>query len=535
MTTHYQKSVSVTRKQQGYAAIFFIFFIAAVALGVYSMYDSGWTASERIRLQNTADNTTYSTVSMLSRDMNMMAITNRGMIANQVMIGQMVGLSSWSNYLAQLTGNVKTFATLANLIPYVGQVIYRLSVVVDQVVSSASQVINQTAKVVIATQNKVNGIISELQRGYHIATYAMIPDVYLKVLKDNDPDAEIGTIGGMYNVHEYLNLLTTEFERNETHRPRGTHVTHVPVRGPSGKQARENARIAQFGKLVNDSRDKFTADRSSKYGKYVAPVIPPLRGSMDGRGGTDFVPTVVRGETQWEWTSLDAMSLNFGTYVLDLSGGEWKDIELPLGWGAAHARPYRTRPSYQYSRNSGSTLTTHTNSHYDVKANTSRYWRDAFADGDHSTRKAARLAGTKDRNNNLGNIVGIRPFYDFRSDDARNSLDTLTLVFSKSADNFRMRRNMADDLNGGYVGDVLNVDEKGSVPANTLYALASANVSFERPKDLPLAGSATPWAIDWGRRDDLHEYGNLYNPFWEPKLAETDAKLLRIIIGTFAK
>ena len=513
------KSISIARNQRGYAVIFFLFFIAAVALGVYSMYDTGWTASERIRLQNTADNTTYSTATMLSRDMNMMAITNRGMIANQVMIGQLVGLSSWSNYLAQVTSNIKTVATLANAIPIVGQVIYQVAAAVDQAVSTVSSVIDQVAKVLISTQNQVNGAISTLQFGYHGATYGMIPEMYEKVLKENDPNAAIESVAAIYNIEQFLSVMSSEFERNEKYRSGGAQ---------SGKHSRENARIAQFGKLVNDSRDKFTADRSTSLGKYT---VFPVRGGFDVRAGTDFVPSVVGGETHWEWTSLDAMSFNLGTWGCRRLRCRWRDTEIPVGWGAAHA--LNNGSNYNYSSNSGRTLRTHLNSRYNVAANTSRYWRNAFTGGRNATRRSAGLAGTYDSNNNLSNITGIRPFYDFRSNEGRNSTETLTLIFSKSTDSFRLRRNMADDFNAGYVGEVLNVDEKGSVPGNRIHALASAHVTFERPRDLPLAGSATPWAINWGRKDNLHEYGNLYNPFWEPKLTRTDAKLTQLAITAF--
>lgn len=510
-----------TRSQQGYAVVFFLFFIAAVALGVYSMYDTGWTASERIRLQNTADNTTYSTVTMLSRDMNMMAITNRGMIANQVMIGQLVGLSSWSNYLEKVAENIETLSSFISWVPVVGQIIYSIAQAVESAVSTASSVIDQVAETLIDVQNQVNGAISTLQSGYHGATYGMIPEVYEKVLKENDPHASIETVTAIYNVEQFLSVISSEFQRYETHRSGG---------GLSGSQERENARIAQFGKLVNDSRDKFTADRSTSLGKFTVPYV--ARAGFDVRAGTDFVPTVDSdGSTQWEWTSLDAMSFNFGTWSCRRMRCRWKDSEIPVGWGAAHA--LHDGDSYQYSSNSSSTLATHRNSFYNAATQTSRYWRNAFTGGSRSTRTAARLAGTYGSDNNLKNIIGIRPFYDFRSDEKRNSTQTLTLIFSKSSDNFRLRRNMADDFNGGYVGDVLNVDEKGSVPGNRIHALASAHVTFERPKDLPLAGSATPWAINWGRSDNLHEYGNLYNPFWEPKLTRTDAKLTQLVITAF--
>src|SRR5699024_3857571 len=124
----------------------------------------------------------------------------------------------------------------------------------------------------------------------------------------------------------------------------------------SGKHSRENARIAQFGKLVNDSRDKFTEDRSTSLGKYT---VFPVRGGFDVRAGTDFVPSVVGGETHWEWTSLDAMSFNLGTWGCRRLRCRWRDTEIPVGWGAAHALHKGSGSNYNYSRNSGRTLRTH--------------------------------------------------------------------------------------------------------------------------------------------------------------------------------
>lgn len=519
------RHIRIARPQRGYAVVFFIFFIGAIALGAYSLYDSGWVASERIRLQNTADNTTYSSVNLLARDMNMMAITNRSMIANQVMIGQLVGLSSWSNYLEKTAGNIALLARLTYIFPPVGAVVNSIVNAIDTVVTRVSSIIDSMASMLIGTQDTVNSAISVLQQTYHHATYGMIPSMYLEILKENDPDVSVETLASVYNMSQFLTLMNAEFQQNKNHRPTGS---------VSSTQARENARITQFGKLVNDSRDRFTADRSDSLGRFT---VLPTRASLDVRAGTDFVPSQVSGETKWEWTSMDVMSLNVGTWRCSFSGCRWRDNEIPVGWGAAHALDNeRGGDYYNYSSESRRTLATHQasnawrNVNYSVAARNSRYWRDAFRGGSRATRRAASLAASVDSNNNRSRITGIQPFYDFVSNDPRNTTGTLTLVFSKPADKLRLRRTLANDFNGGHLNEALDIEEKGGVPGDRLYALASARVSFDRPQDLPLASSATPWSVNWGRHDGLHEYGNLYNPFWEPKLTRTDAALTQLVI-----
>lgn len=49
-------------------------------------------------------------VTMITRDMNVIAITNRARVANQIAIGQVVALASWTNMIHEFTGNLETIA-----------------------------------------------------------------------------------------------------------------------------------------------------------------------------------------------------------------------------------------------------------------------------------------------------------------------------------------------------------------------------------------------------------------------------------------
>lgn len=527
------KSSTMPSSQQGYAVLFFLFFIGAVALGTYSLYDSGWVASERIRLQNTADNTTYSTVNMVARDMNMMAITNRGMIANQVMVGQLVALSSWSNYVEVFAGRIETVTTLLTPVPYIGPVIARLGDALQRAADVMSGAIDTAAPVMVYSIDRVvNNLISELQAGYHNATYLMAADVYIDVLEKNDPDAEIKSVASVQNAAQFVNMMNSEFERFDEHVVESGAWDEL-----SEAEERENERVAQFAQLVNDSKDGFVGDRSVAFGRYYLPIPGGfMRTSFNLRAGTDFVPTVEGSETRWSWTSMDAGSFNIGyKWCAAVVCTSWSDTELPMGYGAAHALNTELETdNFNYGSHRGRRIDIHEDNDWRnvdyTGARSDRYWRNPFKGGSRSTRRAAQIADSLDSGNNLERIKGIRPFYDFISNDPRNATEAITLIFSKKSESFRLQENIADDFSDGYVSPMLDVDEKGDIPGDGLFAVSSARVAFERPQDVPFASSGTPWAVSWGRRDGLHEHGNLYNPFWEARLVKTDDTIIRAAI-----
>lgn len=533
----------ISEKQQGYAILFFILLIGAVGLSVYSLYDSGWVAAERIRLQNTADNTTYSLANTLARDMNMIAITNRGQIANQVMIGQLVGLASWTDMVHKTAENIDNVATFVQAVPVIGGIVKTIASVIETASSILSDFIDTTAKIVIRAQNTTNSAISFLQQSYHRATYAQAAAVYNQVLEGNDPDVGTKGVAGVYNVTQFVGLMQGEFQQFDAEANTGA----AYGLGHAGQELNRQ-RVSQFAQLINDSRDGFTGKRGYQTGATIFPV----RAGLQSRGSTDLVPDESNRTTTWSWTSLDTFSAGAGVWHCRWSGCGWSDTELPVGWGAAHALhdSVGTTSNYYNYRGNGQNswswstgwnaaprLDLHERNNFRrvdyTHHQTRRYWNEAFTGGRHSTRQAARLAHNVGSSNNLAGNIAVRPFYDFISNDPRHATRTLTLVFHKSGDAMRMQQNLADDFNQGYVSEHFDIAETGGLPANSLYAVASARVEFARPME-QVQGS-TPWAIQWGRADGLHEYGNLYNPFWEARLAATDEALLQLVIQATAQ
>ena len=86
-------------RQRGQALIFTAVVMLVMMLALLTMVSMGQLTTEKMRLQNTADSAAYSAAVAQARDYNFSAYMNRGMIANDVAVAQLVGLASWSrNY-----------------------------------------------------------------------------------------------------------------------------------------------------------------------------------------------------------------------------------------------------------------------------------------------------------------------------------------------------------------------------------------------------------------------------------------------------
>jgi len=88
--------VSTSRfRQRGQALIFVTITALVMILALLVMFNMGQLTTEKMKLQNTADAAAYSAAVAQARDYNFSAYLNRGMIANDAAVAQLVGLSSW--------------------------------------------------------------------------------------------------------------------------------------------------------------------------------------------------------------------------------------------------------------------------------------------------------------------------------------------------------------------------------------------------------------------------------------------------------
>jgi hypothetical protein len=89
---------SSLRRQRGQALLFGIFLLMAGLAGLFFLFNTGQVTAEKTRLVTTADAAAHGAGVMQARALNYDAYANRALVANEVLVAQMVSLSSWAQY-----------------------------------------------------------------------------------------------------------------------------------------------------------------------------------------------------------------------------------------------------------------------------------------------------------------------------------------------------------------------------------------------------------------------------------------------------
>ena len=76
--------------------MFGLIFIGVIFLALLALFDQTQLVRSRVQIENAADAAAYSQAVHLARQLNFTAYTNRSMVANEVAIGHLVSLLSWS-------------------------------------------------------------------------------------------------------------------------------------------------------------------------------------------------------------------------------------------------------------------------------------------------------------------------------------------------------------------------------------------------------------------------------------------------------
>ncbi len=449
-----------SRKQQGgYATVLGVILMTTMALTIFSLYDVGQVTTHKMRGQNASDAAAYSVATFVSRDLNFIATTNRAMVANQIAIGQMVGLSSYGHMIERTASNIDIIGDIAQFIPYVGPVIKRITALLEKAAEAMESAFDKAAKAVIPMNEIILGLLSTSQTLFHNGMLVSSQQVFNKVAKDNDPDIESSVVVGAYTVANFISEHNKTLERN----------TEPSVRGGGRKNRLHLKRYGEFEQVVKGSQDKFL---NSRYTRYLA-------GTVRGLGGNDFRRRAIRNKYVWEWTAMDTMRVRVGPCWFGCL------LKAPLGWGAGHAL------------NQGS--------YYNYRRDTRRWggaWRNS---------SAAWWARRTDSRNNLARTRSIRPFYDLEEDGLRETGPAMVSILKKPVKPVRTWKEASKDIPNYNLQQRYDVAKDGGIAKDQMLSISKAEPYFSRPRDL------------WRRKDNNLEYGNLYNPFWQPRLVETSS------------
>ena len=420
--------------QNGQALPLGLVLLVAVAATVFFMFNSGQLVQKKIRLTNTADAVAYSAGVYEARVLNYDAYTNRAMIANEIAIGQAVGLASWTKYAGITADNI---ADYVRWIPYVGAAIAEAL----EAFASYVDIYTFALSIPVLAHSAVIQTLSASQYAVHGPGNAIALASRLSVMKEvtkmNDPDAEVDLIPLADNFMGFTQRYESKDERK---------------------------RMAQ---LVIDDRDAFLRKRGWDTLRF--PCAPQLR----KRGSTELVEQ----DDGWDWKSMDTLSVHVRRIRFFCKG-----YEYPIGYATANTNDDLDDSDYNYagSRN--------------VNPRASGKADDTVAE---SFDPVTRIGDAIPRFFELSeNTLKTMP---------KDPRATLTIRITK------------DSSKQSYSGGASIVKPAGQLDLysgnhakSQSAAISSVEVFFERPDgNNPLFNK--------------EEYGNLFNPYWQVRLAPVSA------------
>lgn len=399
------------RPHSGQATLLMLAFLGSMVVAFLLVFNTGQLVNDKIRLTNAADAAAYSAALSEARSLNYQAYLNRAIVANEVAIAQLVSLRSWSDYIDTVTTNADR---ITRYIPPLAAPMRTLEQGWDQV----DRLLDSTLPPLEAGLSQWNTrVLSAAQSIAHQQTLPAAADLVEQIVQANEPRARVS---GATRVLQVRNAQTWQ------HRY-------------TARLQRGGRDLANFTRLLMDSRDGFSRSRRSDL-----PVQVPLV-SLPRRGGTDLIG-------QYSWRGLDTLSLHIDL-LLD-------NVEIPLGWGSAEQRRQAIRTRGEH----GGSL--------------------------RRNPRASRLGlASLDPRQSYQGVPEIRELLDQASRGER------TLVYSVALELPAESINTADRIlmpGGMATLEGRNQSVSPNLSGNALHAISSAGVYFQRPEERHDARQESP-------------------------------------------
>lgn len=242
-------------------------------------------------------------------------------------------------------------------------------------------------------------------------------------------------------------------------------------------QPSRTERMDEFREVTLNSRDGFTKRRTYTY---LSEMDGNPTVELQRAGGAELIGNSEIGEPNYyTWVALDTLEMKTKETILGKDDEVLGIIETdtPIGHGGAQ--------------------TGHETCFFACHG--TDQWGDSWNINYDTSQSAAEDAILPV----VGQFTGLKPFYDvIDSGLVANESEKMgmTLLFTKPYENIKTARKIPY----GVEGSSTDLESKTSMIENKMYAVAKSTAYFARP------------TIRKGNR----EYGNLYNPYWQPKLTK---------------
>jgi Putative Flp pilus-assembly TadE/G-like len=468
------KPIAPTR-QLGQTLLWFLATLAACCALLMIVYNVGQLSTEKEKTVNAADAVAMSGAVVQARGMNLLAYTNRSIVANEVTIAQLASLDSWIKYNAQFADSLHE---ALQGFPVVDYFTAALKALMDGLHALVYGIANGGTSVLdLAVQ-----ILENVQRP---AILALVP----WAAKDAAEEAAKGN-----NVQMNDNLAFTQlafwdnFYNYWIPAVDNNNFFHNSKKdsGPNNQDER-----GPLAFVIQNSRDQFSSNRNA--GAFIdglndllsySPVSVQFNKSSGSAELVDFD----------HWESQDSIEASFdlcffGACVSLFSG--------PLSWGRANVNQNNDTGNDWVAEGrckNGAGVGSACDFAYSVSFPSPPDQISGFTG-------VPDLLDVKDRSKDLRYYVSVKKAGDATMTTQRLNMDTT---------------DVGGPPGSPKVTDNLNNDE---IPA-----IAAARIFFSRPKRDPNADPTAITAQNLTREDNVKELASLYNPYWQARLHTPNCK-----------
>jgi hypothetical protein len=494
------KLLQPVSRQAGQALPLVAIFMLVLCVGLLITFDTGQMVSKKVELTHAADAAAYSVAVEQARARNMAAYLNRGRVANEIAIAQMVSLNSW---LAMVHSTSDRFGDLVSKaddilfwVPYLGQIltaIDKATVMINEALVAFREVFIPGSNGFIFGIDGMDFIYAEAARAAlsGVTTSLDIPQMAKKVISDNSPNASL-TFGGasvlLGNISSANQQLTL----------------YGPKKGQGNGRGSSNDGGDRYRNVVMASRDTFTRARQGGAIWFFGGGFA----AFNYQGGTDQVEYD-------RWSAVDTFSFHVATPPLT------PNIDYSMGWGGAQATNDNKQPAFFPGMNRGQGW----KSPYENRKSPYPAYNGAGSNRI-STRTIESDPAVKAQGFSKGQayLSGYRnglamSYYDVKGDAKKiysrtpEGVDAGPIyTVEVEIDASRVRTSSILGIGTG------RMQLKGGANGGKLRAMASAQVYFNRPHEY-----APFRRLVWGSADNKFEMGSMFSPYWQARLVETPA------------
>lgn len=530
---------------RGQATLFALAFVGVVILAAILLYKSGNLTAKKMQLQNGADAAAYSASVLEARAMNFCAYTNQAVVANEVAIGQMVGMLSWVNELTVIGENVSTVGEILDATVFLAELGAPLTAI-GEVFVDVGEGLTDALKPILAPAIEAISVINEIysvsQEVYFLSTLALESKAILQTLQDNVPGTpnsditkRIINLGGDQQYEEGARLSDMGLLALAGHFP--SYVNGFTKRyalSPEGSSEEMKQGMGRLAATIREGRDPFSSGDTAQRvpvkdiftGQYsyrdqqtrdwqfgisidfptihilIASITIGFSLDLESFGGSELI----NKDNSYVWSAVDTAAIAararehfrinyfFGhkSYTLH------EEISVPVGGGG-------------FQVNDGE----HSLAAWDVSAPSAT--GDAASPPAYGNARDHLLSWEESKlsveENQLGGYRGLHPYRDVAPggdgfDYPFKSPHFLVAVIQPMNDVERHD----PQLGGLFDLPELNADRPYESFNDALGALAKSEVYFARPADLKY----------FHRKDGQEETTNLFSPFWEARLVKTN-------------